>query len=105
MCIVQIFLTTFCNFPINQKLKVCQVSSIVQNLPPKMSLTYFIENYFQKNRRTIVTKVLGLQIHWYKIYSKIDNILILEEFLNFMHQKLFINIDDSNGQSNHTDVI
>ena len=33
------------------------------------------------------------------------NILILEEFLNFLYQNLFINIDDSNGQSNHTDVI
>ena len=27
-----------------------------------------------------------------------------EEFFNFLFQNLFINIDDSNGQSNHTDV-
>ena len=53
----------------------------------------------------IVTKILELQIHWYKIYSKIVNILILEEFFNFLHQNLFINIGDSNGQSNRIDVI
>ena len=52
-----------------------------------------------------VTKVLDLQIHWYKFYSKIVNILTLEEFLNFLHQNLSINIDDSNGQSNRIDVI
>ena len=53
----------------------------------------------------IVTKVLKLKIHWYKFYSKIVNILILEDFFNFLHQNLFIDIDDNNGQSNHTDVI
>ena len=51
-----------------------------------MSLTYFIEKHFQKNSRMVVTKILELQIHWYKLYSKIVNILILEEFLNFLHQ-------------------
>ena len=31
-------------------------------------------------------------------------LIILEEFLNFLFQNLFINIDDSNGQSNCMDV-
>ena len=31
--------------------------------------------------------------------------MIFEEFLNFLFQNLFINIDDSNGQSNYTYVI
>ena len=53
----------------------------------------------------IITKVLELQIHWYKFYSKIVNILIFEEFLNFLHQNLFKNIEDSNGQFNCTDEI
>ena len=53
----------------------------------------------------IVTKILELQIHLYKFYSKIVNLLILEEFLKNLHQHLFINIDDSNGQSNCIDVI
>ena len=69
-----------------------------------MSPTYFIEKYFQKDQKIIVTKILELQIHWYKFYFKIVNILILEEFLN-LFINLFINIDDSNGQSNCTDVI
>ena len=49
--------------------------------------------------------ILELQIHWYKFYSKIVNIFNLEEFLNFLHRNLFLNIDDSNGQSNRIDVI
>ena len=32
---VQIFQTTFYNIPVNQKLKVCEVSFIVQNLASK----------------------------------------------------------------------
>ena len=51
----------------------------------------------------IVTKIFELQIHWYKIYSKIVNILVLEEFFHFSASNLFINIGDSNG--NRTDVI
>ena len=31
--------------------------------------------------------------------------MIFEEFFNFLFQDLFITIDDSNGQSNHTSVI
>ena len=30
---------------------------------------------------------------------------MLEEFLHFLFQNLFINIDDNNGQSNYTDLI
>ena len=35
MCMVQIFQTTFYDFSINQKLKVCQMSYIVRNLASK----------------------------------------------------------------------
>ena len=70
-----------------------------------MSLTYFIEKYFIKNYRITITRVLELQFHFYKFYSKIVNTLVLEKKFKKFNQNLFINIDDSNGQSNHTYVI
>ena len=49
-CTVQIFLTTFCNFSINRKLKVYQVSVIVQNLASKnWAHVFFLKKYFQRN--------------------------------------------------------
>ena len=47
-CTVQIFRTTFYDFPINRELKVYQVSSIVQNLVSKSEPHMFHRKIFFK---------------------------------------------------------
>ena len=69
-----------------------------------MSLVYFIKKYFSKKSKITISRVLELQILCYKFYYKIVNIFILDEFLNFLFQNLFISIDDGNWQSNRTNV-
>ena len=47
-CTIQIFQTTFYDFLINQKLKVCQVSFIVQNLASMNEPRIFFRKIFFK---------------------------------------------------------
>ena len=81
------------------------MSFIVQNLAFKNESHIFHRKLLFKKLKNNHTQVLEIQIHCYNFYSKIVNIYTLEEFLKFLFQNLFINIDDSNGQSNHMDVI
>ena len=60
--------------------------------------------FFFKRKKTN-SRGLELQIYCYKFYSKIVNFFILKEFFFKLFQNLFINIDDTNGQSNCIDVI
>ena len=70
MYMVQIFQTTFYDIPINQKLKVCLVLFVVQKFVSKNEPHMFHFSIILKNKH----KLLELQIHWYKFYSKIIDI-------------------------------